>query len=206
MERRRAARLSSPTWVEAGVSHPGAAAEDVTASPPPSAAPVPPKEGSTTPSPFPFGMRSAAATYASSVSTNMSAYEDLPGHHLILIRNIVASTPDDSYPESTDDAYFFMENVVAPEWDYSGVRDLGAFLSFHAAADYCLTCSDDTSEGDYDPTWECSMVELVDGHVDDTPSNGENGEEHPPANQVVVPPCFVKLGGTAGAAGATKRA
>jgi len=66
------------------------------------------------PSPFPFGMRFAAATYASSVSTNMSAYEDLPGHHLISIRNLVASTPDDSYPESADDAYFFVENIAAP--------------------------------------------------------------------------------------------
>ena len=66
------------------------------------------------PSPFPFGMCSAAATYASSVNTNMSAYEDLPGHHLISIRNLVASTPDDSYPESTDDAYFFVENIAAP--------------------------------------------------------------------------------------------
>ena len=102
------ARLSSPTWVKAGMSQPSTAAEDITASPPPSAAPVPPKEGSTTPSPFPFGMRSAAATYASSVSTNMSVYEYLPGHHLVSIRNLVASTLDDSYPESTDNSYFFV--------------------------------------------------------------------------------------------------
>jgi hypothetical protein len=80
------------------VSQPGAVVEDITASPPPSAAPAPPKEGATTPSPFPFGMRSAVATYASSVSTNMSAYEDLLGHHLSSIRNLIASTPDYSYP------------------------------------------------------------------------------------------------------------
>ena len=43
----------------------------------------------TEPSPFPPGTRTPAATYASSVSTNMSAYEDLPGHHLISIRNLV---------------------------------------------------------------------------------------------------------------------
>ena len=104
MERRRAACLGSPVWVEAGVSHPGAVAEDVAT--PPSATPVPPKEGATTPSPFPFRMCSAAATYASSVNTNMSAYVDLPGHHLISIRSHIASTPDNSYPESTDDAYF----------------------------------------------------------------------------------------------------
>jgi len=149
---------------------------------------VPPKEGATASSPFPFEMHSAAATYASSINTNMSAYEDLPSHHLISIRNLIASTPDDSYPESADDTFFFVENVAAPEWDYSGVRNLSAFLSFQAAADYCLTCSDNSSEGDYNPTRECFMVELADGAIDDTPSDDGNGEENPPANPVVVPP------------------
>ena len=83
MERRRAARLSSPTWVEVGMSQLSVAFDGVTASSPPApapsvpappsnAAPEPPKEGVTAPSPFPFGMRSNAVTYASSVSTNMS--------------------------------------------------------------------------------------------------------------------------------------
>ena len=53
-----------------------------------------------------------------------------------------------------------------PEWDYSGIRDLEAFLSFQAAADYCLTCSDDSSEGDYDPTREC-FVAVLGKHNDD---------------------------------------
>jgi hypothetical protein len=30
-------------------------------------------------------MRNDAAAYASSVSTNMAAYEDLPGHHLLAV-------------------------------------------------------------------------------------------------------------------------
>ena len=76
LQRRRAARLGSPTWVEAGTPRPVAAAEDFTSSPPKAAA-VPPEEN---------------------VSTNMSAYEDLPGHHLISIRNLIASSPDNSYP------------------------------------------------------------------------------------------------------------
>jgi hypothetical protein len=45
-----------------------------------------------------------------------------------------------------------------PEWDYFGVRDLEAFLSFQATTDYCLVCSDDSSEGDYDPTRECFVA------------------------------------------------
>jgi len=54
-----------------------------------------------------------------------------------------------------------------PEWDYSGVRDLEAFLSFQAAADYCLACSDDSSEGDYDPTRECFVVVIGEPGDDD---------------------------------------
>ena len=58
---------------------------------------------------------------------------------------------------------------AALEWDYSGVRNLDAFLSFQAAADYCLTYSDDSSEGDYEHTQECFLVELEE-HNDDAPN------------------------------------
>ena len=64
MERRRVARLATPTSVEVGVSQPSAGAEDVAALPPPSAATVRPKEGVAMPPPFPFGMRSTVAAYA----------------------------------------------------------------------------------------------------------------------------------------------
>jgi len=166
-------RLSSPTRVEAGVSQPGAVAEDVTASPPPSAATVPPKEGTAALLPFPFGMRTAAATYASSVNTNLSAYEDLPGHHLISIRNLIASPPNESYPDSADKGYVYVRGSEASELDYSGLHDCEAFLSFQAAADYCLTYSDNSSEGDYDPTQGCFMVELAEGQIDDVPTTTE---------------------------------
>src|SRR6185436_14056380 len=127
--RRRAARHSSPTWVEAGMSQlsitaNGAAASSSRASassaPTPSstAAQVPPRGGSISPSPFPFGMRNAA-TYASSISTNFIEYEDLPGHHLLSIRNLIASSPDDSYPETAssiaDVINFFMDHFTAEE-------------------------------------------------------------------------------------------
>ena len=61
------------------------------------------------------------------------------------------------------------------------------FQSFQATADYCLTYSNDSSEGDYDPTRECFMVELVDGQIDDVPSDDENGAPNPLANPAVVP-------------------
>ena len=55
-------------------------------------------------------------------------------------------------------------------------------MSFQAAADYCLTYSDDSSEGDYDPTRECFMVELGE-HNDDALNDEANA---PP----VVPAAF----------------
>ena len=125
--------------------------------PPSNAAPVPPREGATAPSPFPFGMRNAA-TYASSSSTNFAEYEDLPGHHFLSIRNLIASSPNDSYPETAssiaDDISFFMDNFTAEEAeDYSGVRDPGAFRSFQLAMAYCLTCSESQVLADFVAEW-----------------------------------------------------
>ena len=93
-----------------------------------------------------------AASYASSSSTNFAEYEDLPGHHFLSIRNLITSSPNDSYPETAssiaDDISFFMDNFTAEEAeDYSGVRDPDAFHLFQLAAAYCLTCSEDSSEG-----------------------------------------------------------
>src|SRR6185312_16103669 len=100
MERRRAACLSSPTWVEVAMSQLGVAADGVIhAGTIIDYSPVPPRGGATALSPFPFGMRNAA-TYASSSSTNFAEYEDLPGHHLLSIRNLIISSPDDSYPKT----------------------------------------------------------------------------------------------------------
>jgi hypothetical protein len=64
-----------------------------------------------------------------------------------------------------------VHNRVTPGWDYSGIRDLGAFLSFQVTTDYCLTCSDDSGEGDYDPTRECFVAEL--GGPDDDDDTAE---------------------------------
>ena len=77
------------------------------------------------------------------------------------------STPDSSYLDSADEGYIFVGNRVT--LDFSGVHDLEAFLLFQAAADYCLTCSDDSSEGDYEPTRECFHIELEE-HNDDAPN------------------------------------
>ena len=81
-----------------------------------------------------------------------------------------------------------MNNLTAEEAeDYSGVRDPDAFRSFQLAAAYCLTCSEDSSEGDYDPTQECFMVQFTDGQEDNTPGDDGNGGADAQANQPVVP-------------------
>jgi hypothetical protein len=52
---------------------------------------------------FPHGMRNAAAAYASSASTDVAAYEDLPSHHLLAVRNLIATTNDESYHDSASE-------------------------------------------------------------------------------------------------------
>ena len=165
MERGRVVRPSLPAWVEARAPQTDATMGSATPSSPKPTATLTGDSASRPPL-YPHGMRSSAMTYASSVSTDMSAYEDLPGHHLLSIRNLIASTPDSSYLDSADEGSIPAQDRMNPEWDYSGIRDLGAFLSFQAAADYCLTCSDDSSEGNYDPTREC-FVDVLGEHNSD---------------------------------------
>ena len=81
-----------------------------------------------------------------------------------------------------------MNNFTAEEAeDYSGVRDPDAFRSFQLATAYCLTCSEDSSEGDYDPARECFMADLADEQNDNAPSNDGDGGADAQANPLVVP-------------------
>jgi hypothetical protein len=106
-------------------------------------------------------MRNAAAAYASSASTDVVAYEDLPGHHLLAVRNLIATTNDESYhgsaielPPTTSHGY--------AEWDFSGVPDPMMFQRFLDTADFWFGCSDDSSTGSYDLVRECFMVAIGD--------------------------------------------
>ena len=82
-----------------------------------------------------------------------------------------------------------MDNFTAEEAeDYSGVRDPDAFRSFQLATAYCLTCSEDSSEGEYNPTRECFMAELADEQNDNAPGDDGDGGADAQANQPVVPP------------------
>jgi hypothetical protein len=106
---------------------------------------------------FHYGMRNAAATYASSANTDMAAYEDLPGHHLLAVRSLITTTNDESYhgsaselPPATSHGY--------TEWDFSGVPDPVMFQRFLDVVDYWFGYSNDSSTGSYDPARECFVV------------------------------------------------
>jgi hypothetical protein len=115
---------------------------------------------------FPYGMRNTAAAYASSTSTDMAAYEDLPGHHLLAVRNLITITNDESYHGSASELPSATSHGYA-EWDFSGVLDPVMFQWFLDAADYWFGCSDNSSAGCYDPARECFVV-VVDDQADDT--------------------------------------
>jgi hypothetical protein len=110
-------------------------------------------------------MRNTATAYASSASIDVAPYEDLPGHHLLAVKNVIATTNDESYhgsaselPPATSHGYV--------KWDFSGMPNPLMFQRFLDATDYWFGCSDDSSAGSYDPTRECFMVaisDLVDG-------------------------------------------
>jgi hypothetical protein len=77
------------------------------AAPPSGATPPPPgpttlAQGTMPSSAFPFGLDLVAQTYISSVSTSLSAYEELPRHHLRSPLDLVASTPASEYLDSME--------------------------------------------------------------------------------------------------------
>jgi hypothetical protein len=116
---------------------------------------------------FPHGMRNAAIAYASSASTDMAAYEDHSGRHLLAARNLTAATNDESYHDSTSELPPATSHGYA-EWDFSGVSGPVMFQRFLDVADYWFGYSDDSSTGSYDPARECFVV------VVDDQANGAN--------------------------------
>jgi hypothetical protein len=160
MERRRAARAASQR---------DAPASEVATTPAGERAVPEPQ--------FPHGMRNAATAYASSACTDVAAYEDLPSHHLLVVRNLITSTNDESYhgtvselPPATSHGY--------AEWDFSGVPNPVMFQQFLDAADYWFGYSNTSSAGSHDPARECFVVAFGD-EVDGASSAGA-GDGEPP--------------------------
>jgi hypothetical protein len=67
---------------------------------------------------FRHGMRNAATAYALSASTDVVAYEDLPGHHLLAVRNLIATTNNESYHGSTSKLPPPATSHGYAEWDF----------------------------------------------------------------------------------------
>jgi hypothetical protein len=116
-------------------------------------------------------MRKVAAAYASSASTDVATYEDLPGHHLLAVRNIIATTNDESYHGSASELPPANSHGYA-EWDFSGVPDPVIFQRFLDAVDYWFGYSDNSNSGSHDPARECFVV-VVDDQADSTNVAGE---------------------------------
>jgi hypothetical protein len=121
-------------------------------------------------------MRNAAKAYASSASTDVEAYEDLPGHHLLTARNLIATTNDESYHGSASELPPATSHGYA-EWDFSGVSDPVIFQRFLDVADYWFGYSDDSSVVSYDPARECFVV-VIDDQANGT--NAAGATEKPP--------------------------
>jgi hypothetical protein len=126
---------------------------------------------------FPHGMRNAAIAYASSASTDVAAYEDLPGNHLLATKNLIATTNNESYHGSASELPPAASHGYA-EWDFSGVPDPVMFQRLLDTADYWFGYSDDSSAGSYDPVHECFVV-VVDDQANGTNAAGAGGGEAP---------------------------
>jgi hypothetical protein len=115
----------------------------------------------------------------------MAVYEDLPSHHLLAVRNLTASTNDESYHGSASELPPATSHGYA-DWDFSGVPDLVMFQRFLDAMDYWFGSSDTSSAGSYDLARECFRVAISD--VVDGASSAGAGDGEPPGTQERVPP------------------
>jgi hypothetical protein len=107
----------------------------------------------------------------------VAASEDLQGHHLLAVRNLIATTNDESYHGSASELPPATSHGYA-EWDFSSVPDPMMFRRFLDAADYWFGYSDDSNIRSYDPTRECFMV-VTNEQADDANGTGANDGDAP---------------------------
>jgi hypothetical protein len=113
---------------------------------------------------FPYGICNTATAYTSSAGTDIAAYDDLPGYHLLAARRLI-DTDDESYHGSDSELPPATSHGYA-EWEFSGVPDPMMFRRFLDAADYWFGYSDTSNIKDYNPAHERFMVgvgDVVDG-------------------------------------------
>jgi hypothetical protein len=129
---------------------------------PPSGAVPPPSDlGLTAPTPgmmppwaFPYGLNMAPQAYASSISTSMSAYEELLGHHLHSTLDLVASTPAFEYLDSTETPSTKLHAITSHHYDFTNRQP-----HMHPSYYYFGAPDSDSADDSYDPTRECFQID-----------------------------------------------
>ena len=133
-------------------------------------------------SPYPFGLRNAAASYAYAYA---SAHADLSERRQRFILDFDATASTHAHADSLE------EDKAWVGTDFSDLHDHETMRRFLAASDYCFGYSDSDDEGTYDPTRECFHVGLG------MPSMGDEDEgagNHTPLHQGMgdaTPSCIV---------------
>jgi hypothetical protein len=154
--------------------------------PPPGSAPPPASSTTlvlgTTPSPaFPFGLDSVARAYASSIRTSMSAYEELPRHHLCSTLDLVASTPASEYLDSMKTLDTELRATAFRRHDFIDARP-----HLHPLYYYFSALDSDSADDTYDPTRECFNIDgaITPDSEDEAAVGGRNAtppQVEPPA-------------------------
>jgi hypothetical protein len=103
---------------------------------------------------FPYGLDTIARAYASSVSTSMSAYEELPGHHLCSTLNLVASTPAFEYLDSTETTGAELRTTTFRPYNPRDTRP-----HMHPSYYYFSAPDSDSTDDSFDPTRECFHID-----------------------------------------------
>jgi hypothetical protein len=130
-------------------------------------------------------MRNVAMAYASSAIPDVAVYEDLPGHHLLVARNLIATTNDEAYHGSASEPPpATLHGYV--KWDFSGVPDPVMFQRFLDTADYWFGYSDDSSTESHNPARECFVV-VVDDQANGTNAAGLATEKPPKTRELDCP-------------------
>ena len=146
---------------------------------PSSCSALPPPKGSTpaerspavAPSPYPFGLRNAAATYASPYA---STHVEPSGRHQRFTLDLDATTSTHTHADSSK------EDEAWAGANFSGLRDPEAMRRFLAVSDYCFGYSNSDDEGTYNPTRECFHVGL---RMPSTGDEDEGAGNHTPLHQ-----------------------
>jgi hypothetical protein len=144
---------------------------------PPLSGPTTPARATTSPLAFPFGLDPVARAYASSVSTSMSAYEELPRHHLRSTLDLVASTLASEYLDSTETPE--TEPRVTASRRYNP-RDDWRRPHIHPSYYYFGAPDSNSTDDAYDPTCECFNIDgaSTSDSEDEEPVEGRNTPPH----------------------------